>query len=70
MAHDRLISIQNMNTYVIPLYEFWSESRNFSTGRTFCNSCLFGLSYNAVLGFAVSGQTNVIPVLSDQNISM
>jgi hypothetical protein len=70
MAHDRLINIQNVNTYFVPLYEFWSESWDLSTGRTFCNSYLFGLSCNAVLGFAVSGQTNVILVLSGQNIGM
>jgi hypothetical protein len=70
MARDRLISIQNVNTYFVPLYEFWSESRNLSTGPTFCSSYLFGLSCNAVLDFAVSGRTNVILVLSDQNISM
>jgi hypothetical protein len=70
MAHDRLINIQNVNTYFVTLYEFWSESRNLSTGRTFCNSYLFGLSCNAVLGFVVNGHTNVILILSGQNISM
>jgi hypothetical protein len=70
MAHDRLINIQNMNAYVVPLYEFWPESRNLSTGRTFYNTRLCGLSCNAVLGFAASDQTNVILVLSDQNISI
>jgi len=70
MSHDRLINIQSVNTYFVPLYEFWSESRNLSTGRTFYSSYLFGLSCNAVLGFAVSGRTNVILVLSGQNISI
>jgi hypothetical protein len=70
MAYNRLINIQNVNAYFVLLYEFCLESRDLTTGRTFCDSYLFGLSCNAVLGFAVSGQTNVILVLSGQNIGM